>query len=139
MMNVPTPPERFSGQNDKVMKYNYTFEEVSKIFAQVAKIEVKANAVIEAQENYNKAQSEYVDGGFQLVAGAEMSKAYDIMSKARKAYHKALNDFVVVNEFSNDDYREDYIIANKQRDWSIEGMVYSVKEWAIRASQKIRF
>ena len=133
------PRSGFRDKMTRVMKYDYTFEEVAKIFAQVAKIEKKANAVIEAEENYNKAQLEYVDGGFQLVAGAEMSKAYDVMAKARKEYHKALNDFVVVNEFSNDDYREDYIIANKQRDWSIDGMVYSVKEWAIRAYRKIEF
>lgn len=149
MMNVPTPPERFSGQNDKVMKYNYTFEEVSKIFAQVAKIEKKASAMEEAAAAYEIKSHEFdiefkkYDYSFRnapeevFTMFAEKCHLEDERDKAEKVYRKAAKEFVVMWEMSKDDYEEKVIIRYSNYNWYHKSFVRDIRYWALKASRRI--
>ena len=148
-MNVPTPPERFSGQNDKVMKYNYTFEEVSKIFAQVAKIEKKASAKEEAVAAY-EAKSHEFDIEFKKYGYSFFNTPEELHSmfeekcrlenerdKAEKAYRKAAKEFVVMWEMSKDDYEEEAIIRYSEYVYDCYRFVSHIKYWALHVSRRI--
>lgn len=149
MMNVPTPPERFSGQMTRVMKYDYTFEEVAKIFAQVAKIEKKASAMEEATTAYD-AKSHEFDIEFKKYGYSffnapeelqlmfeEKCRLENERDKAEKVYRKAAKEFVVMCEISKDDYEEEDIVRYSNTIWDYKRFVGSIKYWALKASRRI--
>lgn len=135
------------------MKYNFTFTEASKIFAQVTKIE---NAVSE----YNKAAAEYDD--LSNTFDAEFAKynytffnapkelqdlfdkkcaAFDANEKAERKAYKTIKEFAVmigVGENYCDCWEDDIKKYLKNRYyWEAPKMVYKVKALAMDAARKI--
>lgn len=87
------------------MKTNFTFDELSKVFASVAKIEAAANKQLELEKAYNE-KSKIFDAEFEKYGytffGApdelqvmfdEKCALFDALEKAEKKAFKAIKDF----------------------------------------------
>ena len=76
------------------MKYQTTFQELSKIFAIVAKIDVKIEAFVHASGEYTQASEAYAASDYSTEKSVEMCAAYDVREKARKAMRATFQEFV---------------------------------------------
>lgn len=137
------------------MKTNFTFDELSKIFAAIAKIENAAAKQIESEKAYeeksNIFDAEFVKYGYTFFnAPMELREMFvekcELMDERKKAERKAYNaikDFAALLEIGNGqaDWVEDNVKAyiNRKMHFKVATVADHCKYIAIVAAQKIRY
>lgn len=135
------------------MKTNFTFNELSKVFATVAKIEAATVKQIETEKAYKEKDAifdaEFAKYGYTFFgAPAELGVMFeekcalmDEQEKARKNAFKAVKDFAAILEVGNGpcDWDEDYIkdFIGCKRYYEIERAASYCKHLAIIASRRV--
>ena len=136
------------------MKTNFTFDELSKIFAAVAKIEVLLNEQVYAASAYEKNDAEF-DKQFEKYGytffGApqelhtmfdEHCKLMDERDKAQRRTFKAIKDFAALVEVGSgcrewfEDTIKDYIASKHY--WNAEKVVRYCKSLAVIIANRVR-
>ena len=137
------------------MKTNFTFDELSKIFAAISKIETAATNQIEAEKAYNE-KSAIFDAEFEKygytffnapkelqVMFEEKCALMDAHEKAERKAYKAVKDFAALIENGNGpcDWVEDDVKAfiNNKYYFDIEKVASHCKYLAIVAARKINY
>lgn len=138
------------------MKTNFTFDELSKVFASVAKIESAATKQTEAEKAYEE-KSAIFDAEFEKygytffnapkelqVMFDEKCALMDVRDRAEKKAFKAIKDFADLLEIGNGHYEscfEDDVKAyiNKKLYFNVEKIVDHCKYFAIVAARKISY
>ena len=139
------------------MKTNFTFDELSKVFAAIAKIENAAAKQIESEKAYeeksNIFDAEFAKYGYTFFnAPKELQVMFDekcaLMDEheraERKAY-KAIKDFAALLEIGNcgcyTDWVEDDVkeYINGKRYYRIAAVADHCKYLAVNAARKIRY
>ena len=99
------------------MKFETTYTELASIYASIAKADAKYQELLNAERAYNEASSAYADSGFLLSKANEMSEAFCLREKAKKALlrtYSKLVDLLGVNR--NELYGDEaYILAHSKR------------------------
>ena len=137
------------------MKTNFTFDELSKIFASVAKIEAAATKQMEAEKAYNEKSAifdvEFRKYGYTFfnapkelqVMFDEKCALMDVRDKSEKKAFKAIKDFAELLEIGNGSYDcfendvKEYI--NRKLYFNVEKIVDHCKYFAVKAAHKISY
>ena len=121
------------------MKFETTFEELSKIFGTVAKAQKKVNALNAAKESYNEAGNEYARHDYDAAYAYRQSEAYDVYVKARKAVKSVFSELIdVLGLDRNAKYGEEgYLIELSSRLHDPGAFMGAAKREAIRISKYI--
>ncbi len=139
------------------MKTNFTFDELSKVFAAIAKIENAANKQIESEKAYEE-KSEIFDAEFEkygftfMNAPKELQVMFDEkcalmdeQEKAQKKAFKAIKEFAVllgIGEGSDwTDWVEDDVKAyiKGKRYYNVVKVADHCKYLAVNAARKIKY
>ena len=137
------------------MKTNFTFDELSKVFAAIAKIENAAKKQQETEQAY-EAKSAIFDAEFEKygytffnapkelqVMFDEKCALMDEHEKAERKAYKAIKDFAALLEIGNGpaDWVEDDVKAyiNRKMYFKVEKVADHCKYLAIAAARKIRY
>ena len=137
------------------MKTNFTFDELSKVFAAIAKIENAANAQVEANKAYEE-KSAIFDAEFEKygytffnapkelqVMFDEKCALMDAHEKAERKAYKAIKDFAGMLEIGNGpaDWVEDDVKAyiKGKRYYNVAKVADHCKHLAIVVARKIRY
>ena len=137
------------------MKTNFTFDELSKIFAAIAKIENAAAKQIESEKAYEE-KSNIFDAEFEKYgytffnAPMELQEMFvekceliDKREKAKRKAYNAIKDFAALLEIGNGpaDWAEDDVKAyiNRKMHFKVATVADHCKYLAIVAAQKIRY
>ena len=139
------------------MKTNFTFDELSKVFAAIAKIENAANAQVEANKAYEEKSAifdaEFKKYGFTFFnAPAELQIMFDekcalmdAHEKAERKAYKAIKDFAALLEIGNGGYYTDWVeddvkaYINGKRYYNVVKVADHCKYLAVNAARKIRY
>lgn len=137
------------------MKTNFTFDELSKIFASVAKIEAAATKQMEAEKAYDEKSAifdvEFGKYGYTFfnapkelqVMFDEKCALMDVRDKSEKKAFKAIKDFAELLEIGNGPYDcfendvKEYI--NRKLYFNVEKIVDHCKYFAVKAAHKISY
>lgn len=137
------------------MKTNFTFDELSKIFASVAKIEAAATKQMEAEKAYDEKRAifdvEFEKYGYTFfnapkelqVMFDEKCALMDVRDKYEKKAFKAIKDFVELLEIGSGSYDcfendvKEYI--NRKLYFNVEKIVDHCKYFAVKAAHKISY
>lgn len=137
------------------MKTNFTFDELSKIFASVAKIEAAATKQMEAEKAYDEKSAifdvEFGKYGYTFfnapkelqVMFDEKCALMDVRDKSEKKAFKAIKDFAELLEIGNGSYDcfendvKEYI--NRKLYFNVEKIVDHCKYFAVKAAHKISY
>lgn len=137
------------------MKTNFTFDELSKVFAAIAKIENAAAKQIESEKAYEE-KSAIFDAEFEKygytffnapkelqVMFDEKCALMDEHEKAERKAYKAIKDFAALLEIGNGpaDWVEDDVKAyiNGKRYYNVVKVADHCKYLAVNAARKIRY
>ena len=137
------------------MKTNFTFDELSKVFAAIAKIENAAAKQIESEKAYEE-KSNIFDAEFEKygytffnapkelqVMFDEKCALMDEHEKAERKAYKAIKDFAALLEIGNGpaDWFEDDVKAyiNRKMYFKVAKVADHCKYLAIAAARKIRY
>lgn len=137
------------------MKTNFTFDELSKVFAAIAKIENAAAKQIESEKAYeeksNIFDAEFAKYGYTFfnapkelqVMFDEKCALMDEHEKAERKAYKAIKDFAALLEIGNGpaDWVEDDVKAyiNRKMYFKVATVADHCKYLAIVAARKIRY
>lgn len=137
------------------MKTNFTFDELSKVFAAIVKIENAAAKQIESQKAYEEKGSifdaEYAKCGYTFfnapkelkVMFDEKHALMDERDKAERKAYKAIKDFAALLEIGNGpaDWVEDDVKEYIERRcyYRIAAVAEHCKHLAVNAARKIRY
>lgn len=137
------------------MKTNFTFDELSKVFAAIAKIENAAAKQIESEKAYeeksNIFDAEFAKYGYTFfnapkelqVMFDEKCALMDEHEKAERKAYKAIKDFAALLEIGNGpaDWVEDDVKAyiNRKMYFKVATVADHCKYLAIAAARKIRY
>lgn len=137
------------------MKTNFTFDELSKVFAAIAKIENAAAKQIESEKAYEE-KSAIFDAEFEKygytffnapkelqVMFDEKCALMDEHEKAERKAYKAIKDFAALLEIGNGpaDWVEDDVkeYIKGKRYYRIAAVADHCKYLAVNAARKIRY
>lgn len=99
------------------MKFETTYTELASIYASIAKADAKYQEFLNANLVYYDASSAYADSGFLLSKANEMSEAFYLREKAKKALlrtYSKLVDLLGINR--NELYGEEaYFLSHSKR------------------------
>ena len=136
------------------MKTNFTFDELSKIFAAVAKIEVLANEQVCAEAAYEKKdrdfEAEFSHYGYTFIGAPvglhvmfdEKCRLMDERDKAQRKTLKAIKNFATIVEVGSgcrewfEDAIKDYIAGKHY--WSGEKVARYCKSLAVIIANRVR-
>lgn len=137
------------------MKTNFTFDELSKVFAAIAKIEAAAAKQIESEKAHEEKSAifdaEFAKYGYTFfnapkelqVMFDEKCALMDAHEKAERKAYKTIKDFAVLLEIGNGygDWVEDDVKAyiNGKRYYNVAKVADHCKYLAIVAARKIRY
>jgi hypothetical protein len=137
------------------MKTNFTFEELSKIFAAITKIEDAANKQQEAEQAYEEKgrifDAEFAKCGYTFfkapkelqVMFDEKCALMDAREKAERKAYKAIKDFAALMEIGNGcrEWEEDDVKEYIGKKWyfNTAKVVERCKYLAIVAARKITY
>ncbi len=137
------------------MKTNFTFDELSKVFAAIVKIENAAAKQIESEkaheEKSNIFDAEFAKYGYTFfnapkelqVMFDEKCALMDVHEKAERKAYKAIKDFAALLEIGNGpaDWVEDDVKAyiNHKMYFKVAKVADHCKYLAIVAARKIRY
>ncbi len=139
------------------MKTNFTFDELSKVFAAIAKIENAANKQIESTKAYeeksNIFDAEFEKYGFTFMnAPKELQVMFDEkcalmdeQEKAEKKAFKAIKEFAALLEIGNGGYYTDWVeddvkaYINGKRYYNVVKVADHCKYLAVNAARKIKY
>ena len=137
------------------MKTNFTFDELSKVFAAIAKIENAAAKQIESEKAYeeksNIFDAEFSKYGYTFfnapkelqVMFDEKCALMDEHEKAERKAYKTIKDFAALLEIGNGpaDWVEDDVKAyiNRKMYFKVATVADHCKYLAIAAARKIRY
>lgn len=76
------------------MKFETTYTELSSIYATIAKADAKYHELLNADRTYYDASRAYDDSGYLLSKANEMSEAFDLREKAKKALLRTYSKLV---------------------------------------------
>ena len=124
------------------MKYEATYEELSKIFGMIAKAEQLANIHTDASREYDNASNEYgelLNSGTpsQICKAAErMHTAYDYRENTRKALRRNFKTLIELMEINGNDYSEDQmIIEHSNRLYCPAYFIMAIKRRAVELAK----
>lgn len=121
------------------MKYQTTFQELSKIFAIVAKIYVKIEAFVHASGEYAQASEAYAASDYSTEKSVEMCAAYDVREKARKAMRATFQEFIkVVGLELDNSYEAEELRKAAKQDHNPRGFQYMAQSEALRLSKCVK-
>ena len=137
------------------MKTNFTFDELSKVFAAIAKIENAAAKQIESEKAYEE-KSAIFDAEFEKygytffnapkelqVMFDEKCALMDAHEKAERKAYKTIKDFAALLEIGNGygDWVEDDVKAyiNRKMYFKVATVADHCKYLAVNAARKIRY
>ena len=148
------PRPRRGGYLEKKMKYEYNFNEMAEIFAAVANIEDKFNALQEAESKYddlsNTFDAEFAALGYTFTGASQevhdlfdaKCAALDDRDKAERAVFKAVKKFISVagvgENYIDCDERDLIDFVSKKYHYSAERIVADAKYIAKRAVSYIK-
>ena len=99
------------------MKFETTYTELASIYATIAKADAQYQELLNADRAYNDASLAFDDSGYLLSKANEMSEAFDLRDKARKALlrtYSKLVDLLGINR--NERYGEEaYFLSQSKR------------------------
>ena len=99
------------------MKFETTYTELASIYASIAKADAKYQELLNADRAYNEASSAFDASGYLLSKANEMSEAFYLRDKARKALlrtYSKLVDLLGINR--NERYGEEaYFLSQSKR------------------------
>ena len=137
------------------MKTNFTFDELSKVFAAIAKIENAANAQVEAKKTYEEKgaifDAEFAKYGYTFSNAPkelylmldEKCALMEEHEKAERKAYKAIKDFAALLEIGNGpaDWVEDDVKAyiNRKMYFKVAKVAVYCKHLAVDAARKIRY
>lgn len=76
------------------MKFETTYSELASIYATIAKADAKYQELLNADRAYNDASEAFVVSGCLLSKANEMSEAFDLRDKAKKALLRTYSKLV---------------------------------------------
>lgn len=121
------------------MKYQTTFQELSKIFAIVAKIDVKIEAFVHASGEYTQASEAYAASDYSAEKSVEMCAAYDVREKARKAMRATFREFIKAVDLDFDNsYEAEELRKAAREDHNARGFQYMAQREALRLSKYVK-
>lgn len=150
----PNRPDGFPEQKQRDMKTNYTFDELSKIFATVAKMDSAVNEQVEITTVYEEKESEF-DAEFKKYgysffgAPAELHTMFDekcrlmdAKNRAERKARKIIKDFAYFTEIGNgpcewyEDEIKKFVCGNHF--WDAEKIARYCKSVAIIIANRVR-
>ena len=121
------------------MKYQTTFQELSKIFAIVAKIDTKIENYVRACGEYTEASEAYVNSDYSTSASIEMSDAFAAREKARKAMRATFQEFIKAVGMETDDcYEAESLRVAAKRDYEPRSFQYQAQNEALRLAKCVK-
>ena len=99
------------------MKFETTYTELASIYASIAKADAKYQELLNAERAYYDASRAYTESGYLQSKANEMSEAFDLRDKAKKALlrtYSKLVDLLGINR--NERYGEEaYFLTQSKR------------------------
>jgi hypothetical protein len=123
-------------QNTTDMKYEATYEELSKIFGMIAKAEQLANTHTDASREYDNASNAYAENGFKAEDAERMHIAYDYREATRKALRRNFKTLIELMEINENDYSEDQVlIEHSKRLYCPAYFIMAIKRRAVELAK----
>ena len=99
------------------MKFETTYTELASIYASIAKADTQYQELLNAERAYNEASDAFDDSGYLLSKANEMSEAFDLRDKARKALLRTYSKLVDLLGINRDErYGEEaYFLSQSKR------------------------
>ena len=99
------------------MKFETTYTELASIYASIAKADANYQELLNADRAYNDASRAFDDSGYLLSKANEMSEAFDLRDKARKALLRTYSKLVDLLGINRDErYGEEaYFLSQSKR------------------------
>ena len=99
------------------MKFETTYTELASIYASIAKADANYQELLNADRAYNDASRDFDDSGYLLSKANEMSEAFDLRDKARKALLRTYSKLVDLLGINRDEHygEEAYFLSQSKR------------------------
>ena len=119
------------------MKSNPTFDEMSKIFAAIAKAEEKAEAYLRNESEYAAASSEYAESDYNWQMGLAMSRCYEALNKARNAMNAAFKNVIKLMDATTDEFEDEQMRRFAKMYYDPRKFIFNAKYNAIQIAKSI--